>query len=357
MEFRHLLSFLAVADELHFGRAAAKVHLAQPSLSQHLRRLERELGVQLMERTSHDVRLTPAGRVFQVEARRLVDQANRAVAAVQDTAAGRTGWIRIGFNLPAAERVLQPALVKLSSTNPGVATHLWEQGSAQQLTGLLKGQLDVGFIYGPPPTGDLRSREIIRIRLVAIVGDHHEWAGRDKIAFRELGEQPCMLCRRETSPAMYDTILSCAQRAKITLQIATETDDPAGARLRLVTRPMTGIVSMERAKALKGVVAIPIVDPVPALPLRVVWRPTPNRAVTALLDSVDAVLAEGTGTPAPDPGRIPGARDDLKAASWPATGARPTQTGTRPAPGSTKPTQSGARPAQTTYRPPAPRRP
>jgi DNA-binding transcriptional LysR family regulator len=296
MEFRHLLSFLAVAEELHFGRAAAKVHLTQPALSQHLRRLERDLGVQLMERTSHDVRLTPAGRVFQIEAQRLIDQARRAEAAVQDIASGRTGWIRIGFNLPAAERVLQPALVKLSATNPGVATHLWEQGSAQQLQGLQDGQLDVGFIFGPQPTGDLRSREIIRVRLVAIVGDQHEWAGRDKISFRELSEQPCMLCRRETSPAMYDAILASAQRAKATLRIVAEVDDPGGARLRLVTRSVTAIASMERARTLKGTVPVPIVDPVPALPLRVVWRPVVNRAVAALLDSVDAVLAERTAT-------------------------------------------------------------
>ncbi|MDT3443230.1 MULTISPECIES: LysR family substrate-binding domain-containing protein [unclassified Pseudofrankia] len=237
--------------------------------------------------------------MFQVEAKRLIDQAKRAEAAVQDVAAGRTGWIRIGFNLPAAERVLQPALVKLSTTNPGVATHLWEQGSAQQLERLLQGQLDVGFLYGPQPTGDLRSREIVRIRLVAIVGDHHEWAGREKISFRELAEQPCMLCRRETSPAMYDAILAVAQRAKTTLRVIAETDDTGEARLRLVTRSVTAIASMERARTLKGTVAVPIVDPVPALPLRIVWRPAASRAVTALLDSVDAVLAERAAVPSP----------------------------------------------------------
>src|SRR4051794_27438253 len=93
MEFRYLVSFLAIAEELHFGRAAARLHLTQPSLSQQLQRLERTIGVELVARTSHEVRLTSAGRAFQVEARAIVAQMEKAAYSAREAAAGRTGTI------------------------------------------------------------------------------------------------------------------------------------------------------------------------------------------------------------------------------------------------------------------------
>ncbi|MBL7500781.1 LysR family transcriptional regulator [Frankia sp. CNm7] len=326
MDIRILRSFLAIADELHFGRAAARLHLAQPSLSQQLRRLEREVGVELVARTSHEVRLTPAGQVFQTEARKLIEQADRAMTAAREVAAGRSGWINIGFNLSAAERVLQPALVKLSGTHPGVGTHLWELTSGPQVQGLLNGELDVGFTFGPPPTGALGSREVLRVQLVAVVGHHHEWAGRQSVAFHELASQACMLCRRATSPTMYDTIIAIAQRTSTNLRIVAENDDLGGVRLRITTGPVAGILSLERARTLNGTSVVPIVDPVPTVPVHMVWRPPQTRLVAALLDSVDTVLRERAGDAAAEaaggppatagPGAVPGQRRGDRPAAW-----------------------------------------
>ncbi|WP_235487182.1 LysR family transcriptional regulator, partial [Frankia sp. AvcI1] len=98
MELRHLVSFLAIADELHFGRAAARLHLSQPSLSQQLQRLERSLGVELVARTSHDVRLTAAGKAFEAEARAIISQMRKATHTAREVAAGRTGVVSVGYN-------------------------------------------------------------------------------------------------------------------------------------------------------------------------------------------------------------------------------------------------------------------
>ncbi|WP_131767526.1 LysR family transcriptional regulator [Candidatus Protofrankia californiensis] len=287
MEFRHLVSFLAIADELHFGRAAGKLHLAQPSLSQHLQRLEREVGVKLVARTSHEVRLTPAGVAFQVEAKRIIDQANRAVQAARDAAAGRAGTINIGYNFPAGQRVLQPTLLRLNNTHPGLTAHLWERRTGPQLKGLLSGELDIGFIFGLPPTNDLRSREVLRLPLVAVVGEQHDWACREQVAFRELQHQACVLFSRTQSPAMYDTIVTTAERVRINLRVAAEIDDPGATALVVATRPLVGFASVERARRTKGPIAIPLVDPVPMLSVHVVWRPRRSKVVDALLDTLD----------------------------------------------------------------------
>ncbi|WP_250285287.1 MULTISPECIES: LysR substrate-binding domain-containing protein [unclassified Frankia] len=287
MEFRHLVSFLAIADELHFGRAAGKLHLAQPSLSQHLQRLEREVGVKLVARTSHEVRLTPAGVAFQAEAKRILDQASRAVQAARDAAAGRAGAINIGYNFPAGQRILQPTLLRLNSTHPGLTAHLWERRTGPQLKGLLGGELDIGFVFGLPPTSDLHSREVLRLPLVAVVGEQHDWACREQVPFRELQNQACILFSRTQSPAMYDTIVTTAERVRISLRVAAEVDDPGATALVVTTRPLVGFASVERARRTRGPVAIPLVDPIPMLSVHVVWRPQRSKVVDALLDALD----------------------------------------------------------------------
>jgi DNA-binding transcriptional LysR family regulator len=177
---------------------------------------------------------------------------------------------------------------------------LWEQGSGPQVKGLLNGDLDVGFMFGPPSVDGLRSREVIGVRLVAVVGDHHEWAGRDAVVFPELANQSCMLCKRATSPAMYNTVLAAAQRTNTKLRIVAEVDDPGAAWLWVTTQPVAGIASVERARAMKGTIIVPIIEPMLTVPVHAVWRPPMSNHVAALLESVDAT--------APPPAALPRAR-------------------------------------------------
>lgn len=274
MEFRYLESFLAIAEELHFGRAAARMHLAQPSLSQQLQRLERDVGVELVSRTSHEVRLTPAGEAFRVEAERIVERAARAVAVARAAAQGHSGTVNVGFNFPAGLSVLPPTLARLAADHPKVLAQLWERRSGPQVEALLNHDLDVAFGYGAPRPAQLQSRELLTLPVVAVVGMQHPWARRKSIAMTELGERPCVLFRRSQSPAMHDAIVHAAVSAGTELLVAEEVDDPLGTAVVVSARPLVGFCSAARAvrASIQGLVALPLTGPAPQLRLFAAWR-------------------------------------------------------------------------------------
>ncbi|TQM11811.1 LysR family transcriptional regulator [Pseudonocardia kunmingensis] len=300
METRYLRSFLAIAEELHFGRAARRLHLAQPSLSQHLQRLERDVGVALVRRSSHEVRLTPAGELFRDEARKLLDHMDRAVAAAHAVATGRAGTLTIGFNFPAGQDVLPAALVHLGAQHPRVQTQLWERRTGPQLEGVLGGELDVAFVYGSPTSPRLSSKELMTVPIVAVVGEHHPWAGRDDLPMRMLERQPCLLFRREQSPAMHDAIVGAAGRAGIKLTIAGEVDDPVATGVLVSARQVIGFSSASRASRgpAQGLVAVPLTAPAPTLALHVVWRAEDR---TPLVDALLAALEAAGPFSVPSP--------------------------------------------------------
>jgi|GEM_PF-16290 len=345
MEFRHLVSFLAIADELHFGRAAARLHLAQPSLSQQLQRLERDLGVELVSRTSHEVKLTPAGRAFELEARRVLDQASRAVRAAREAASGRTGSISIGFNFPAGQRVLKPTLRRFNVDYPNIGTQLWEARSGPQLAALAEGKLDVALVFGGPPAAQLCSRRVMTVPLVAVVGGQHPWAHRRQVDFRELARQRCVLFRREQSPAMHDAILAAADRSGIRLTIDDEVDDSAATGIVVTIKDVVGFASAARAP-IKGLAEVRLVDPVPTIGVYAVWRPDPQPVVGAFLNSLDAAgpFNEPFVTSAPVPPAPAGPATSAEAASGPAGPAGPAEPAgpARPPVAQTAPSASAA---------------
>lgn len=296
MEFRHLVSFITIAEELHFGRAARRLHLTQPSLSAQLQKLEKSLGVQLVARTSHEVRLTPAGREFEVQARQIVAQLDRAAQVAKATAEGRAGSLSIGYNLPASRHILPDALARLTDRHPDVGVTLWEKRTGPQLAALADGSLDVALVYGHPATAEFRYRRVLhRIPLVAVVGRRHRWADRPAVPFAELRDQECVLFAREQCPAMYDAILRSAAATRIALTITHSADDPGATAHMVSVRPLVGFASLPRAVA-EGMgtahsssVAVKLLDPVPTLDVYAVWRAAdPNPAVALFLDCIDA---------------------------------------------------------------------
>lgn len=283
------MSFLAIADELHFGRAAARLHLAQPSLSQHLQRLERAVGVELVARNSHEVRLTPAGVVFRELAEDIVLRVQRAGEAARAAAAGRAGTVRVGYNLPAGQRVLPGALARLSDRHPGIDVEMVEMRTGPQLAALADGRLDVAMVYGRPSGRNLRSRLLLRVPLVAVVGAGHRWAGREEVPFRALREERCILFHRSQSSAMYDAILSAARASGIQLNVADEVDDPGATAIIAAVRPVVGFASAVRgtfAGAAPGglrTAAVRLYDPTPILDLYAVWNADHGPLVEAFL--------------------------------------------------------------------------
>ncbi len=289
MEFRHLVSFLALAEELHFGRAARRLHLTQPSLSAQLQKLEKSVGVQLVARNSHEVRLTAAGREFESRARPIVAQLEAAAYSARATAEGRVGVLNLGYNLPASRHVLPDALARMTERHPGVAVSLWEKRTGPQLAGLVDGTLDLALVYGRPATARFGYRRVLqRIPLVAVVGRRHRWATRTDVRFAELAGQQCVLFAREQCPAMYDSILRAAADNRIALDLAHLADDPGATAHMVSVRPLVGFASLPRALSLGmgapggGPVAVKLSDPVPTLDLYAVWRAEQTNPAVAL---------------------------------------------------------------------------
>ncbi len=280
MELRHVESFLAIADELHFGRAAARLHISQPSLSQHLQRLERSVGVRLVDRGPHQVRLTGAGEVFRSQARRLLDDLRDAVELTREVAAGHAGTVRVGFNYPAGRRVLPPTLNQLARTHPRLRPVLVEKRSGPQLTDLAAGELDVALVFGTPTEPYYASRTAFRTSLMALVGGSHPLSGRTEITFAELAGHPCILFDRDLSTAAYDALTEAARRGGTPLTVAGEVDDSMATAMVVATGTVVGFASALRAAeaAGMGLHAIALLDPEPVLDVSVVWpalAPTP----------------------------------------------------------------------------------
>ncbi|HEX5120695.1 MAG TPA: LysR family transcriptional regulator [Pseudonocardiaceae bacterium] len=273
MELRHLESFLAIADELHFGRAAARLHISQPSLSQHLRHLERSVGTRLVDRGPHQVALTAAGEVFRTEARRLLDDLRDAVETTREIGTGRAGTVRVGFNYPAGRRVLPPTLNLLSRKHPKLRPVLVEKRSGPQLAELAAGELDVALVFGTPADSCFATRTAFRTSLMALVGTGHPLCGRDEVTFAELADHPCILFDRDLSPAAYDTLTSAAASAGSTLDVTDEVDDSMATAIVVATGSVVGFASAIRATeaAGMGLWAAALVDPEPVLDVSVVW--------------------------------------------------------------------------------------
>ena len=181
MELRHLRYFVAVAEELHFGRAAARLNIAQPPLSRQIRDLEREIGVVLFERTTRGAELTVAGSAFLSEARLTLAQAERAQRTAQRAARGETGRLRVGFVEAATHSGVLPSVLSFFRMHlPSIGLSLFEMDAVQQSDALRDGRVDVGLLHSPPLDADrwLRVEHVHTDPMILAVPDTHRLAGR-----------------------------------------------------------------------------------------------------------------------------------------------------------------------------------
>lgn len=187
MELRHLRYFRAVAEHLHFGRAAGSLHIAQPPLSQQIRHLEAELGVTLLTRTTRSVELTPAGRAFHARAVQILDAVDDAGRQAQRIAAGTEGHLSIGC-VGSATYSLLPRLVRaLGETLPGVEVSVrGEMLAPAQLAALAAGDIDLGLLRPPAPLDGIVTETIRRDRLLVALPVGHPLADRRTVAVEDL---------------------------------------------------------------------------------------------------------------------------------------------------------------------------
>lgn len=173
-------SFIAVAEELHFGRAAISLNMTQPPLSRQIQKLEREVGVELLERDKRKVVLTPGGRAFLVEARKLVSAAERAPHTARLIAQGSTGIIRIGFTAASGYSLLGPLLREVAEALPGVDVELQELVTSEQVQALANGDLDLGLARPPVDAERFESRLLFSENLRLAVPAGHPLDSLDR---------------------------------------------------------------------------------------------------------------------------------------------------------------------------------
>lgn len=222
LTFRQLRYFLVLAEELHFGRAARRLHISQPPLSASLRQLEEELGVQLLERNSKRVALTGAGEAFQRQARRLLEDLEESRALVQRIAGGASGLLRVGFTPAMLFRGLPQALQALQTAHPGIEIQLLERNSAEQVQALEAGQLEIGFIHAMPLPETLATLTLADEPFLCCLPSHHPLATRASLALRDLSGEPLVMFHRDRSPYYYDRILGLFHVADLRPNITHE---------------------------------------------------------------------------------------------------------------------------------------
>jgi DNA-binding transcriptional LysR family regulator len=223
MELRHLRYFITLAEELHFGRAAEKLHISQPPLSMQIRALEKELGVTLLHRTQRQVSLTQAGSALLQEARQILRQVDQAVITTRRAGRGEIGALAVGFVSAADYNVLPIALRDFRRRYPLVSLGLRELTSDAQIDDLANGRIDVGFVLPPITDPALESVTVVRERLIAALPQRHPLATRSgKLALSALARAPFILFPRKMAPGLYDTILSFCQAAGFSPQVAQE---------------------------------------------------------------------------------------------------------------------------------------
>jgi DNA-binding transcriptional LysR family regulator len=293
MELRHLRYFVAVAQELHFGRAAARLQVAQPALSRQIRDLEEEMALRLFERNRRRVALTAAGAAFLDEASSLLGHVERAVETARRAARGEHGSLRIGY-VPAVIYTGLPEIVRAFRKRfPGVEVRLQEMNPATQVEALLAERVDVGFVRGPIHEPALGGETVLEEPLVAALPSGHRLGSRKRLGLAMLAGEPFVLQARSRGPGFHDQILAICRGAGFSpwvVQEGSQTDAlslvASGAGVAIVP---TSLRVLRRA----GVVYRPLRER-PMTQLAMVWRKDAALPVLhAFLEGVRRLGARG----------------------------------------------------------------
>ncbi len=211
IEVRHLRYFLAVAETLHFSKAAAQLGMAQPPLSQQIRSLERILGYPLFERTTRGVRLTKVGQYFRECSQNTVTKIQDDVEMARRLGSGQEGVLTVGFSGSVMLTTLPKAIERYRRAYPRVELRLRELVTAEQMPSLLDGALDLGFLRDGEPRDGLSIESILRERFIAVLPARHRLAGRATIRPGDLRNEPFVLFARRMGPLAFDRTISCCE--------------------------------------------------------------------------------------------------------------------------------------------------
>jgi len=225
MELRHLRYFVAVAEEGHITRAAARLGIQQPPLSQQIHALEAELDVQLFRRKPRGVELTQAGEALLAEARAILDRVEHAILSARRTARGNAGRIGLGFTSSASFHPFVPRIIReFREASPLVSLTLEEAGTGELVDGLRAERIDAAFVRSPiGAVAELDVHSVLEEQMVAALPAGHRLAGRTtRLPLAALEEETFILYRRPLGPGLYDAIIAACQRAGYSPHIGQE---------------------------------------------------------------------------------------------------------------------------------------
>lgn len=295
MELRQLEVFRTIAAELHFGKAAKRLFIAQASVSQTLQKLEDDVGVRLVHRSSRTVQLTPAGTVFLAEIDGVFAAVERSVSLAQQ-AARRGGSLRIATNYPASRLLLLPLLADLRNREPRMTTILREMVSPDQLRALSRGDLDLGLVYGPVEEDGISSQFLLSVPVVAMVRAGHPLSNESHASFAEIAQYLQLTGTDPTSSVIEGAILSASETQGVVLRKAASKTDPASYQLALETTDNVGFASLPRAEQSRanGLHMLRLTPIEPTVDIHVAWsarnnEPLVNSVVGSLIELAESL--------------------------------------------------------------------
>jgi DNA-binding transcriptional LysR family regulator len=292
MELRQLRYFVTLAEELHFGRAATREHIVQSALSQQLQRLERELDVVLLDRTTHHVELTPAGSAFLIEARQILAQVERAAVAAQ-RAASSAPVLRVGV-VDASYDSMPQILQEVQQQYPEVEVHQVEAGVPEQFRLLADGRLDVGIgraSLAPPEVAS----ELFRLDpLGVLVPEAHPLAVAPEVPVTRLAAEPLLLAEDQRAPEFNQFVIELCRSVGFVPRLYRGTVESIRAAVDLVAQGRCALcVPASCVVAVPGIVWRQLVEPVSRYPWSVLWRAgDPSEHVRALVASARTLSQE-----------------------------------------------------------------
>ena len=298
MELRNLRYFAAVAEELHFRRAAERLHVAQPAVSEQIRKLELELGVQLLNRTNRCVSLTPAGAVLLDDAHRLLRLADDARRAVQNAQAGVTDRLRIGLPPDVLPRAIPRALRRFNTAHPDVAVRIERAEPRAALEAVRADLLDIALVCLPAPVNELGVDPIGEESVVVAMSEWHRNAGQEQFPIEQLdGVEPVVLARA-VNPPFHDGLIAAARDAEISTRFV-EAPGPTVEQVLLEVADGRSIALLPASVAdrhgLSGIRYLPLAEPAPRCTVALVTAKHCERRLVTDFVRLSAAMAQVRG--------------------------------------------------------------
>jgi DNA-binding transcriptional LysR family regulator len=276
MELRHLRYFVAVGEEQHYGRAAGRLRVAQPALSRQIQDLERELGFKLFDRLPRGVKLSAAGKLFLLDARRILLEVNEAAARAGRVARGLSGTLRVGFTENSSWRGVVPDSVRrFREQQPDAELQLQPAASLEQLEAIRSGRLDGGFLNFMPKSDPDLDQLLVALQHVDLaVPKRHPLTKLKRLRLRDLTDVPFVWFPRWASPAFYDRMMrECYRGGLKSPRIVQEGLNEATILSLVSTGLGVGwVLGTARWRSPENVVILPVADLNMPLQLAFAWR-------------------------------------------------------------------------------------